>query len=742
MEEKKGVLTEIIFHNEENGYTVGVFETEEEYFTCVGCIAEPRKGATYRLTGEFRVHPGYGEQFSFTACEEVMPEGTDEIRAFLASGALKGIGPKTAALIVDKFGEDTLRIMEESPERLTEISGIGEKKAKQIGESYAVRREFAGVSLHFQKYGITSDQAYKLYRAYGADAVALIEENPYRLVDEVYGFGFKRADAIAEKLGIEKESPFRISSGITYALWFDAGEGSAYVPLDELCEKVSGLLDVAPDKVRDMIVTMAFEGKVQLDTVAGVTSVYLFLFYEAEQRVCRNLHLIKNVRIKPLKADPDSMIAMTEREKGITLSDRQKEAVKNSITGGFSVITGGPGTGKTTIINTIINIFEYSGLKTAIAAPTGRAAKRITETSGRYASTVHRLLEYYYNDAADEMVFGRNDENRLEYDAVIVDEASMIDILLMKALTDAIAPGTRFIMVGDADQLPSVGAGNVLADIIESDYANTSRLTEIFRQAGESLIVVNAHRINKGEYPSYNEKDKDFFFMERRREQDVSELIKDLVTRRLKTYYDDLDPVRDIQVLTPAKKGALGSVTLNRMLQEALNPPASGVPEKKYGDRVFRTGDKVMQIRNNYQIGWKSRRDFSEGEGIFNGDVGFIQSIDKESGILSVLFDEDKVAEYDFSMLDELELAYAVTVHKSQGSEFPVVVMPVMWFPPVLATRNLLYTAVTRGKRAVVLCGSEERIRAMVDNNRISLRYSGLKSWLSDMLMWEEWDQG
>ena len=741
MEEKKGVLTEIIFHNEENGYTVGVFETDEEYFTCVGCIAEPRKGATYRLTGEFRVHPGYGEQFSFTACEEVMPEGTDEIRAFLASGTVKGIGPKTAALIVDKFGEDTLRIMEESPERLTEISGIGEKKAKQIGESYAVRREFAGVSLHFQKYGITSDQAYKLYRVYGAEAVALIEENPYRLVDEVYGFGFKRADAIAEKLGIEKESPFRISSGITYALWFYAGEGSAYVPLDELCEKVSGLLDVAPDKVRDMIVTMAFEGKVQLDTVAGVTSVYLFLFYEAEQRVCRNLHLIKNVRIKPLKADPDSMIAMTEREKGITLSDRQKEAVKNSITGGFSVITGGPGTGKTTIINTIINIFEYSGLKTAIAAPTGRAAKRITETSGRYASTVHRLLEYYYNDAADEMVFGRNDENRLEYDAVIVDEASMIDILLMKALTDAIAPGTRFIMVGDADQLPSVGAGNVLADIIESDYANTSRLTEIFRQAGESLIVVNAHRINKGEYPSYNEKDKDFFFMERRREQDVSELIRDLVTRRLKTYYDDLDSVRDIQVLTPAKKGVLGSVALNRMLQEALNPPAPGVPEKKYGEKVFRAGDKVMQIRNNYQIGWKSRRDFSEGEGIFNGDVGFIRSVDKESGILSVMFDEDKIAEYDFSMLDELELAYAVTVHKSQGSEFPVVVMPVMWFPPVLATRNLLYTAVTRGKRAVVLCGSEERIRAMVDNNRISLRYSGLKNRLSDMLMREERDQ-
>lgn len=742
MSEIKGVLSEIIFHNQENGYTVGVLETDEEYFTCVGSILEPRKGAAYRLTGGFKVHPEYGEQFAFTSWEEVMPEGTEEIRAFLASGVVKGIGPKTAASIVERFGEDSLRIIGQEPERLTEISGIGEKKAKMIWESYMARREFADVSMKFQRYGISSEQAYKLYRAYGADAVAIIEENPYRLVDEVYGFGFKRADAIADKLGIEKESPFRISSGITYALWFYAGEGSVYVPLTELCEKVSELLDISAEKVRDVTVSMAFEGKLQPDSLRGETVIYLFPMYEAEQGVCRNLHLIKTARIKALEADPDSMISMTEREKGISLSERQKEAVKNTITGGCSVITGGPGTGKTTIINTIIEIFERSGLKTAITAPTGRAAKRITETSGRYASTVHRLLEYYYNEGTEEMSFGRNGENPLEYDAVIVDEASMIDIQLMKALTDAIKPGTRLILVGDADQLPSVGAGNVLGDIIDSGYAGTSRLTEIFRQAEESLIVVNAHRINRGEYPAFNEKGKDFFFMERRREQEVSDLIRDLATRRLPVYYEDLDPVKDIQVLTPMKKGALGSRALNRMLQDALNPPNEDLPEKKYGEKLFRQGDKVMQIRNNYQIGWKKRRDFSEGQGIFNGDVGFILSIDNENGILSVVFDDDRVAEYDFSMLDELELAYAITVHKSQGSEFPVVIMPVMWFPPVLGTRNLLYTAVTRGKRAVVLGGSMNMLRAMVDNDRISLRYSGLGFRLEDMLMREERDEG
>ena len=428
------------------------------------------------------------------------------------------------------------------------------------------------------------------------------------------------------------------------------------------------------------------------------------------------------------------MIKMTEGETGIILSEQQITAVKSSLTSGVSVITGGPGTGKTTIINTIINIFEQSEFKVAIAAPTGRAAKRITETSGHYASTVHRLLEYYYCEGEDVMKFGKTSEDPLNYDVVIVDEASMIDLMLMQGLTDAIKPGTRLIIVGDYDQLPSVGAGNVLRDIIESEYVHTVILKEIFRQAEESMIVVNAHRINKGEYPFVNGKDKDFFLMERPSEKAILDLILELITKRLAAYYEGIVPVRDIQVLTPVRKGALGSIFLNKELQQALNPPRDDLMERKFGEKLFRENDKVMQIKNNYQMGWKKRRDFSEGQGIFNGDVGFIEKIDKEFNQMTVIFDEDKYVTYDFSQLDELELAYAVTVHKSQGSEFPIVVMPISWFPPVLATRNLLYTAVTRGKQIVVLVGSEGRMNAMIDNNRIKMRYSGLRYRLENLL--------
>ena len=418
----------------------------------------------------------------------------------------------------------------------------------------------------------------------------------------------------------------------------------------------------------------------------------------------------------------------------IALSEQQVNAVKSSLTCGISVITGGPGTGKTTIINTLINIFEQSQFKVAIAAPTGRAAKRITETSGHYASTVHRLLEYYYSSEEDIMRFGKNSEDPLKYDVVIVDEASMIDLLLMQGLTEAIKPGTRLIMVGDYDQLPSVGAGNVLRDIIESEYVHTVKLKEIFRQAQESMIVVNAHRINEGEYPFVNSKDKDFFFMERTSEKQMVDLMVQLVTKRLAAYYEGIVPVRDIQILTPVRKGTLGCVALNKVLQEALNPPREDLAEKKFGDRVFRENDKVMQIRNNYEIGWKKRRDFSEGQGVFNGDVGFIEKIDKEYNQITVIFDEDKYVTYEFAQLDELELAYAITVHKSQGSEFPIVVMPISWFPPVLATRNLLYTAVTRGKQVVVLVGGEQKMNAMIDNNRIKMRYSGLRCRLEELL--------
>lgn len=734
MEEKQGNLTEIIFHNEENGYTIAVMETEDEYFTVVGCLPSCVKGSSYKLRGTFKIHPTYGEQFAFSEFEEVLPTGKAGIEGFLASGVIKGIGPKMAAAIVNQFGEETLEIMEREPERLSQVSGIGPKKADSIAESFAAHREFASVSMFFQEYGVSADYALKLYKIYGANATELIKENPYRLVEEVYGIGFRKADSIAEKLGIEKESTFRIHSGIKYGLSYYVGEGNTYMPQQELCEKVAELLDISTELVYENMVTMAFEGDIQIDNLDGQTVVYLFQYYLAEQKVCKNIAAIAGASLKALSVDIDSMIKMTEGETGIILSEQQIAAVKSSLTSGVSVITGGPGTGKTTIINTIINIFEHSEFKVAIAAPTGRAAKRITETSGHYASTVHRLLEYYYSEGEDVMKFGKTSEDPLKYDVVIVDEASMIDLMLMQGLTDAIKPGTRLIMVGDYDQLPSVGAGNVLRDIIESEYVHTVILKEIFRQAEESMIVVNAHRINKGEYPFVNGKDKDFFLMERPSEKAILDLILELVTKRLAAYYEGIIPVRDIQVLTPVRKGNLGSLSLNKELQQALNPPRDDLMERKFGEKLFRENDKVMQIKNNYQMGWKKRRDFSEGQGIFNGDVGFIEKIDKEFNQMTVIFDEDKYVTYDFSQLDELELAYAVTVHKSQGSEFPIVVMPISWFPPVLATRNLLYTAVTRGKQIVVLVGSEGRMNAMIDNNRIKMRYSGLRCRLENLL--------
>lgn len=734
MEEKKGIITEIIFYNEENGYIVAVMETQEEIFTIVGNLPSCTIGSEYRLKGTFKVHPSYGEQFAFTEFEELLPTTRIGIEGFLASGVIKGIGPKMAKAIVDTFGEETLEIIECDPKRLTIVNGIGPKKADSIAESFAVHREFASVSMFFQNYGLSAEYALKLYKHYGVAAQDIILENPYRLIEEVSGIGFRKADTIAEKIGIDKESPFRVKSGVKYTLSWYAGEGNTYLPSDELCELAANLLEVSRELVYDNIVEMAFAGEVQLDKLNGQTVVYLYAYYYAEQKVCANIAILAGIPRKALATDPESSIKVTAGRSGIELSAQQKHGVKSCLVEGFSVITGGPGTGKTTIINTLIDIFESSGFKVAIAAPTGRAAKRITETSGHYASTIHRLLEYYYSDEEDAMKFGKNSEDPLDYDVVIVDEASMIDIILMQNLTEAIKPGTRLIMVGDYDQLPSVGAGNVLRDIIESEYVHTVLLTEIFRQAEESMIVVNAHRINKGEYPFLNVKEKDFFFMERRSEGAIIDLINELVSKRLPAYYEGVDSLKDIQVLTPVRKGALGCINLNIRLQEILNPNSPDKIEKKFGDRIFREGDKVMQIKNNYEIGWRRKRDFSEGEGIFNGDVGFIEKIDTEYNQITVIFDDDRYVTYEYGQMDEIEHAYAVTVHKSQGSEFPIVVMPVSWFPPMLATRNLLYTAVTRGKQVVVLVGSEPRMNAMVDNNSIKQRYSGLKDRLQKLL--------
>lgn len=726
LENKEVSIAEIIFHNEENGYTVAVCESGEEQFTAVGCLPAFSKGRTYRLTGTWKEHPSYGEQFAFTEFTEIMPTDKEGIEGFLASGLLKGIGKKTAAAIAGKFGEDTFRIIEEEPERLTEISGIGQIKAESISEAFRTHREFAEITLYFQQYGISADYALKLYKEYGNDTISIISENPYRMIREIGGIGFKRADGMALKLGVAKNDEYRIKSGVEFTLRYYVSEGHTFVPRSLLCEKSAELLDISAEEAEDCLISMAFSGDINMDMLEERPVVYLAAYFAAERNVAARLTALAEAQIKGIGVDVMSLISRTESEKGIELSENQKYAVISALSYGVSVITGGPGTGKTTIINSIINVLNYGGHKTAIAAPTGRAAKRITETSGYFAQTVHRLLEYYYSEGEDAMRFGRTEENPLEYDAVIIDEASMMDLMLMNGLLNAIKPGTRLIMVGDADQLPSVGAGNVLRDMIDSEYIYSVKLTEIFRQAKESLIVVNAHRINRGEYPAFNEKNKDFFFMRRQVEAEMLATIKELYMERLPKYYKDCVPKRDIQIVTPVRKGLMGSINLNRELQAILNPPSKDKGERKFGERIFREGDKVMQIKNNYRLEWKKFSDFTEGEGVFNGDMGVVETIDEEYNSMTVVFDDDKCVTYDFAGLDELELAYAVTVHKSQGSEFPIVLMPVSWFPPVLATRNLLYTAVTRGKEAVILVGSERKMEAMVDNNRITDRYSGL----------------
>lgn len=737
LEEKQGTIAEIIFHNSENGYTVAIFETETDAFTAVGNLPAVTAGRSYILQGEFTTHPVYGEQFSIKSFEEVMPSTEDGIREFLASEAMKGIGRKTAAAIVSVFGTDTLRVIEEEPHRLTDVPGIGKKTAERISLAFGKHREFASIVLYLQQFGINAEYAMKLYRVYGSGTIEAVKENPYRLVEDIFGVGFKKADKIADRMGVARDDEFRIKSGVKFTLSYFAGEGNTFLPQDMLCEKAGQLLDLPIELIEEQLIDMAFEGDIYIEKLDGRNAVFLAAYYLAEQNVCKCLSAINDAQLKPVAGGIDSLISRTENATGIYLSENQKHAVKTSLQMGVSIITGGPGTGKTTIINTIINILEESGLKTAIAAPTGRAAKRITETSGHYASTIHRLLEYYFSESENMMRFGKTKEDPLDYDAVIVDEASMIDLILMNGLVSAIRPGTRLVIVGDADQLPSVGAGNVLRDMISSEYIYSTKLTEIFRQAKESMIVVNAHRINHGEYPDCNAKGKDFFLLRRSAEKEMLETIKTLCLKRLPDYYSDISPTADIQVLTPVRKGLLGSINLNRELQDVLNPPCAELEEKQFGDRIFREGDKVMQIKNNYQMTWKNLEDFTEGEGVFNGDVGVIHHVDREFNEVTVVYDEVRYVTYNFNQLDELELAYAITVHKSQGSEFPIVIMPVSWFPPVLATRNLLYTGVTRGKRAVVLVGSENKLDAMVDNDRINERFSGLGVRLSRIMEME-----
>ncbi|MBQ9912167.1 MAG: ATP-dependent RecD-like DNA helicase [Firmicutes bacterium] len=724
-EEKTGKAAELIFHNETNYYTILLFETDEEQFFAVGNMLYPRAGKNYRLIGEWKTHPKYGEQFAFSSAEELEPTTAEGIAAFLSSGLIKGVGQKTAAAIVARFGDDTLKVIAEEPERLTEVPGIGRAKALTIEESYREHREYADTVLALSAYGISTGTCMKLYKAYGRSAVTVVKENPYALIGDIYGIGFKKADRIAMSAGMAEDSPERIKSGIKYMLSQLASSGDTYAPAADFTEKAAAFLDVTRDQVSDCAFDLVMDGQICKDMIDGVPVYMLFPFYRAEKYTAAKLHALCCAELEGIAVSPEDLIRQEEQRTGILLSEKQKNAVVSSVKNGVLVITGGPGTGKTTIINTILAVFDRAGLMTALAAPTGRAAKRMQQATGQPACTVHRLLEYAYADGDDRMFFGRNEENPLLYDCIIIDEMSMVDILLMEALLRAVRPGTRLVLVGDADQLPSVGAGNVLRDILECETVASCRLTDIFRQAQESAIVVGAHMINRGEHPVFNEKGKDFFMVQRST-RDIRPAIAELCQRRLPAFFEDIDPYRDIQVLTPARKGDLGCVELSRMLQDCLNPPSPGKDEKKIGERIYRVGDKVMQVKNNYSMEWMNIRTMTSGTGVFNGDMGIIDSVDNENGIIGVIFDDETYVRYDYSNIDELESAFALTVHKSQGSEFPVVVMPMAVFPPMLSTRNLLYTAITRAKKAVVLVGNPAVCNAMVDNNSIQKRYSGL----------------
>ena len=725
--QQEGKLGRVIFNNPENGYTVAVFDTEEGSFRIAGSFAEPKTGAAYRLEGRFTIHPKYGEQFSVSSYEEVMPEGADAILEFLSAGNIRGIGPVTARAIVDVFGDEALAVIEKTPEKLLQISGIGAKTLAKITESFGESREFANTAIELRELGIEMSEAVRVYKIYGSDSVRIVRENPYTLAEDIRGINFNKADQIAARLGVDPDSSMRIESGIRYMLKAWAASGSTLVPERPLVERTAGFLDVMMENVRDSLRDMVFAGELEEDSVEDIQVIYLYGYFHAEQRVAHALKRIREAAPKPVPVQYENYLNGGD----IELSEEQKRAVEACLANNVTIITGGPGTGKTTIINTLVRIFDFAGFETALAAPTGRAAKRMEEASGKPAMTIHRLLEFVWSDEEDTLNFGRNEENPLGQDVIIIDEASMIDLMLMDGLLNAVSEGTRLIFTGDADQLPSVGAGNVLRDMIASECIPTIRLREIFRQAEGSGIVASSHLINSGEYPAQQD-GNDFFIISKTNENSISETVKELIGGRIEAGFDFVHSADDIQVLTPTKRGMLGAPSLNAVLQEVINPADESKAEMKVGSVTFREGDKVMQLKNNYGAEWRSDYFTTEGEGVFNGDMGIIESIDDAGKTMTVRMD-DRVIDYAGDMLEEIDLAYAVTVHKSQGSEFPVVIIPVLNFPPVLMTRNLLYTAVTRGKKLVIIVGDPMRVRSMIDNNRADGRYTGLKARLIEL---------
>lgn len=729
LEKITGYVEHIVFRNEENGYTVFQMECDEGEVTCVGTFHYISEGEFMDVEGEYVNHTVYGSQLKVYNHKVKAPEDRISIERYLGSGAIKGVGAALAGRIVKKFGEDTFRIIEEEPERLAEIKGISERKACEIAEQVENKKDMRKAMIFLQTYGITTSLAVKIYKYYGAKLYKVLEENPYQLADNIEGVGFKTADEIASKIGIHSDSDFRIKSGIFYALSQSLAEGHVYLPQEVLLRRASMLLGVEIKNIDPYIMDLCMEHKVVCKDSEEGKRVYLSHFYYLELNIARMLHDL-NIDCEMPEDLMEQRLKKVEEKEKINLDSMQHRAVIESIKHGLLVLTGGPGTGKTTTINTMIQFFESEGMSVLLAAPTGRAAKRMSEATGYEAQTIHRLLEVSGNPEEEGNVNGflRNHQNPLETDVIIIDEMSMVDVSLMHSLLSAVIEGTRLILVGDVNQLPSVGPGSVLKDIIASKKFPVVTLTKIFRQAGESDIVVNAHKINAGQPVVLNNKSKDFFFLKRDDANVIIGVMIMLIRKNLPKYVN-ATPM-DIQVMTPTRKGLLGVDRLNVVLQQYLNPPEKGKLEKEVGDKIFRVGDKVMQIKNNYQLEWEVCTRFGltvdAGKGVFNGDTGIITAIHRYDDTVEVEFDEGRKVKYTQDLLDELELAYAITVHKSQGSEYPAVLIPLLPGPKMLYNRNLLYTAVTRAKKCLTIIGSETTFQEMIQNKNEQNRYTSL----------------
>lgn len=728
-EKVEGYIERIIFRNDENGYTVLSLHVEEDELTCVGTFPFISEGEFIDATGSYTDHPVYGQQFLIEAYDMKEPEDLFSVEKYLGSGALKGVGAALAGRIVKKFKEETFRIIEEEPERLAEIKGISERMARDIYRQFEEKRDMRSAMLFLQHYNISGNLAVKIYTEYGQRMYEILKVNPYQLAEDISGVGFKTADEIARRVGIGGSSDYRIKAGIIYALLQASAEGHVYLPWQELLQRAKILLAAEEGAILRQLTALTLDKKIIIREQDQEKNIYSAAYYYMELNIARMLHDL-NIRYE---TKPDAVrrrVAAIEEQFEIELEEQQRIAVTEAAGNGLLIVTGGPGTGKTTTINTIIKFFESEGLDILLAAPTGRAAKRMTETTGYEAKTIHRLLELskLTNDQENKYSFERNEMNPLETDVLIIDEMSMVDISLMHALLKAVTVGTRLILVGDVNQLPSVGPGNVLKDLIDSQSFNVVKLSKIFRQSAGSDIIVNAHKINDGEHIRLDNKSKDFFFLKREEANVIAAVMINLIKNKLPNYVNAAP--FDIQVLTPMRKGELGVERLNQILQQALNPPSKEKKEKEYHETIFREGDKVMQIKNNYQINWEIRSIHGiltqTGTGVFNGDAGVIKEINLFSEHLLIEFDDSRLVEYSFNQLDELELAYAVTIHKSQGSEYPAVILPILDGPRLLFNRNLLYTAVTRAKSCVTIVGSETMLQFMIDNKSEQCRYSGL----------------